>query len=125
MRAGWLLMEALFPKIASIFLRRLQPKILVLIDAAEMAEKAGTIRIIDPETIADMFIMSTHSLPLNFLLDELKQFIPRVEFIGIQPAIVAFSFPMTEMVNDAVDEIYQALQQMHKIDTALPSSWNV
>ncbi len=121
---GWLVIDGgTIPEDSIHILRRLQPKTLVLVDAAEMAEKAGTVRIIDPETIADMFIMSTHSLPLNFLLDELKQFIPRVEFIGIQPAIVAFSFPMTDMVKGAVEEIYQALQKFNEVDAKLPISW--
>ncbi|AGH82383.1 hydrogenase 3 maturation protease [Psychromonas sp. CNPT3] len=122
---GWVVIDGgTIPEDNIHILRRLQPKMLVLVDAAEMSEKAGTVRIIDPDTIADMFIMSTHSLPLNFLLDELKLFIPRVEFIGVQPAIVAFSFPMTEMVKSAVEEIYQALQKVNEVDALLPSAWS-
>ncbi len=87
----------------------LNPSRVIVVDAAEMGETAGTIKVIDPDTIADMFIMSTHNLPLNFLIDEIKTFVPEVIFLGIQPAIVAFSFPMTEMVTEAVDVVYAAL----------------
>lgn len=90
-------------------IRQLQPDRVIVFDAAEIGEKAGEIRVIDPDSIADMFIMSTHSLPLNFLIDDLKTFIPEVLFVGVQPAIVAFSFPMTEMVEDAVSQLYQQL----------------
>jgi hydrogenase 3 maturation protease len=121
---GWLVIDGgTIPEDNIHILRRIKPKFLILVDAAEMAEKAGTVRIIDPEMIADMFIMSTHSLPLNFLIDELKQFILRVEFVGIQPAIVAFSFPMTEMVEEGVEEVYQTIKQLTELESELPSKW--
>ena len=90
-------------------IRQAAPQRVIVVDAAEMGIQAGEIRVIDPDTIADMFIMSTHSLPLNFMIDEIKTFVPEVIFVGIQPAIVAFSFPMTEMVTQAVETLYQAL----------------
>ncbi|SMS02424.1 Hydrogenase 3 maturation protease [Vibrio mangrovi] len=90
-------------------IRKIKPDRVLVVDAADFGEKAGEIRIIDPDTIAEMFMVSTHSLPLNFLIDELKTFVPQVTFIGIQPAIVAFAAPMTEMVQNAVDTIYQSL----------------
>lgn len=92
-------------------IRQLQPGRVIVFDAAEIGEKAGEVRVIDPESIADMFIMSTHSLPLNFLIDDLKTFVPEVIFVGVQPAIVAFSFPLTEMVEESVNELYQRLPQ--------------
>ncbi|MEI6859287.1 MAG: hydrogenase maturation peptidase HycI [Shewanella sp.] len=92
-------------------IRKLHPQRVIVFDAAEIGEKAGEIRVIDPDSIADMFIMSTHSLPLNFLIDDLKTFVPEVLFVGIQPAIVAFSFPITEMVEGAVSDLYQQLHQ--------------
>ena len=89
--------------------RALNPDRVLVVDAAEIGLEAGSVRIIDPESIADMFIMSTHTLPLNFVIDELKTFVPEVLFVGIQPAIVAFSFPMTEMMTTAVQKVYKAL----------------
>ena len=62
-------------------MRELQPERVVLVDAAEIGEKAGTLQVI-PETIAEMFIFSTHNMPLNFLIDELKTFVPEVIFVG-------------------------------------------
>ncbi|WP_074371525.1 hydrogenase maturation peptidase HycI [Vibrio spartinae] len=94
-------------------IRHIKPERVLVVDAADFGEKAGEIRIIDPDTIAEMFMVSTHSLPLNFLIDELKTFVPHVTFIGIQPAIVAFAAPMTDMVKDAVDTIYQSLPKWH------------
>ena len=66
------------------------------------------IRIIDPDDIADMFIMSTHNLPLNFLIDQLKEDIPG-DFPGIQPDLVGFYMPVNEKVTRAVQQVYDAL----------------
>lgn len=88
--------------------RELKPELLVLVDAADMELDPGEIRIIDADSIAEMFIMSTHNMPLNFLIDQLKEDIPQVVFIGIQPSIVSFAFPMTEQVKQAVKTVYNS-----------------
>ncbi|MEI8631297.1 hydrogenase maturation peptidase HycI [Vibrio sp. PP-XX7] len=107
---GWEVLEGgTMPEDTLHLIRQIKPARVLVVDAADFGEKAGEIRIIDPDTIADMFMVSTHSLPLNFLLDELKTFVPVVTFVGIQPAAVAFGFPMTEMVQTAVETIYQRL----------------
>ena len=64
--------------------RELKPELLVLVDAADMELDPGQIRIIDADSIAEMFIMSTHNLPLNFLIDQLKEDIPQVIFMCIK-----------------------------------------
>ncbi|GKX53339.1 hydrogenase maturation peptidase HycI [Budvicia aquatica] len=89
--------------------RELKPELLVLVDAADMELDPGQIRIIDADSIAEMFIMSTHNLPLNFLIDQLKEDIPQVIFIGIQPSIVSFAFPMTNEVKQAVETVYHSI----------------
>lgn len=108
--ADWCVLEGgSMPEDCLHLIRQAQPQRVIVVDAADMGEAAGDIRIIDPETIVDMYVVSTHSLPLNFLIDDLKTFVPEVVFIGIQPAIVAFSFPLTEMVRSAVETVYQGL----------------
>ncbi|MGY3856370.1 hydrogenase maturation peptidase HycI [Aeromonas intestinalis] len=107
--------------------RALQPDRIVLVDAAEIGEKAGTLKVIPPDTIADMFIFSTHNMPLNFLIDELKTFVPEVIFVGVQPAIVAFSFPMTEMVSGAMDYLHQHLDAAQDTARLIKrfAQWNI
>ncbi|HEI6964959.1 TPA: hydrogenase maturation peptidase HycI [Yersinia enterocolitica] len=92
-------------------IRAMQPSRLIIVDAADMELAPGEIRIIDPDRIAEMFIMSTHNMPLNFLIDQLKEDIPEVVFVGIQPTLVAFYFPMTDIVKHAVETLYQQLPQ--------------
>ena len=89
--------------------RALKPERLLIVDAADIGLNPGEIRIIDPDDIADMFIMSTHNLPLNFLIDQMKEDIPEVIFLGIQPDLVGFYMPVNEKVTRAVQQVYDAL----------------
>lgn len=90
-------------------IRALKPQRLLIVDATDMGLLPGEVRIVDPDDIAEMFIMSTHNMPLNFLIDQLKEDIPEVIFLGIQPDVVAFYFPMTEKITRAVETVYQRL----------------
>ena len=65
---------------------------------------------IDPDDIAEMFMMTTHNMPLNYLIDQLKEDIGEVIFLGIQPDIVGFYYPMTQPIKDAVETVYQRLE---------------
>ncbi|EKT60223.1 hydrogenase maturation peptidase HycI [Providencia burhodogranariea] len=89
--------------------RALNPQRLLIVDASEIGLNPGEIRIIDPDDIAEMFIMSTHNLPLNFLIDQLKEDIDEIIFLGIQPDLVGFYMPMNEKVVAAVQQVYAAL----------------
>lgn len=90
-------------------IRALKPSRLVIVDATDMELAPGEIRIVNPDDIAEMFFMSTHNMPLNFLIDQLREDIAEVIFLGVQPDVVMFYFPMTEKVTQAVQVIYQRL----------------
>ncbi|EOC5813840.1 hydrogenase maturation peptidase HycI [Cronobacter turicensis] len=92
-------------------IRELRPARLLLVDATEMGLNPGEIRIIDPEDIAEMFMMTTHNMPLNYLVDQLREDVGEVIFLGIQPDIVGFYYPMTDPVKRAVDTVYDRLAQ--------------
>ena len=92
-------------------IRALAPQRLVIVDATDMELAPGEIRIVNPDDIAEMFFMSTHNMPLNFLIDQLREDIDEVIFLGVQPDVVMFYFPMTEKVTQAVHVIYQRLSK--------------
>lgn len=92
-----------------VAIRELQPDRLLLVDATDMGLNPGEIRIIDPDDIAEMFMMTTHNMPLNYLIDQIKEDVKEVIFLGIQPDIVGFYYPMTEAVKTAVETVYQSL----------------
>ncbi|MTC70467.1 hydrogenase maturation peptidase HycI [Providencia sp. wls1914] len=97
------------PESVSHQVRALKPQRLLIVDAADIGLAPGEIRVIDPDDIAEMFIMSTHNLPLNFLIDQLKEDVGEVIFLGIQPDLVGFYMPMNDKVVSAVEQVYQAL----------------
>ncbi|AZI86362.1 hydrogenase maturation peptidase HycI [Kosakonia sp. CCTCC M2018092] len=91
-------------------IRDLRPARLLLVDATDMGLNPGEIRVVNPDDIAEMFMMTTHNMPLNYLIDQLKEDIGEVIFLGIQPDIVGFYYPMTPPVKAAVETIYQRLE---------------
>ena len=92
-----------------VAIRELRPARLLLVDATDMGLAPGEIRVIDPDDIAEMFMMTTHNMPLNYLIDQLKEDVGEVIFLGIQPDIVGFYYPMTDAIKAAVETVYQRL----------------
>ncbi len=92
-----------------VAIRELRPDRLLIVDATDMGLNPGEIRLIDPDDIAEMFMMTTHNMPLNYLVDQIKDDVGEVLFLGIQPDIVGFYYPMTPPVKEAVDVVYSRL----------------
>ncbi len=109
-RKGVLITGGSAPENDIVAIRELRPTRLLIVDATDMGLNPGEIRIIDPDDIAEMFMMTTHNMPLNYLIDQLKEDIGEVIFLGIQPDIVGFYYPMTQPIKDAVETVYQRLE---------------
>lgn len=91
-------------------LRRFQPDLVILVDAAELGEPAGTIRLFDWQAAQGMS-GSTHTLPPSMLAKFLiKDTGCEVLLIGIQPAQLDFDEGLSPQVLLAVDQLIQALQ---------------
>ena len=82
----------------------------LIVDAADMDLPPGSIRLIHADRLEDPFFISTHTLPLTFLIESLREFVPQVDLVGIQPSVVAFGFPIAEDVRLAVEQIYADLK---------------
>ncbi|MHA1092785.1 hydrogenase maturation peptidase HycI [Enterobacter ludwigii] len=92
-----------------VAIRELHPDRLLIVDATDMGLNPGETRLIDHDDIAEMFMMTTHNMPLNYLVDQIKDDVGEVLFLGIQPDIVGFYYPMTPPVKEAVEEVYSRL----------------
>jgi hydrogenase 3 maturation protease len=90
--------------------REMAPERVLLVDAADMDLTPGSIRYVMEERLTDPFLFTTHTLPLTFLIEALHEFVPQVEFLGIQPDVVAFGFPMSPSVRNAVEQVYLSLK---------------
>jgi hydrogenase 3 maturation protease len=68
-------------------IKAFRPSHVIVIDAAEMGQAPGSVRVIDPQTIADAGSFSTHNLPLNVLTEYLRTALDcRIVIVAIQPA---------------------------------------
>jgi hydrogenase 3 maturation protease len=95
----------------------LAPRRVVIVDAADMGLNAGEIRIVDEKCIAEMFFMTTHNLPISFLIERLREQVSEVVFLGIQPAVVAYGFPLMDVVRQAVENVFERIRSGQGLDT--------
>ena len=96
-------------------IREMSPERVVIVDAAEMDMGVGESRVIEPEEIGSLFLVTTHTLPLNFFMEALGEFVPQVSMIGIQPGTVAFGYPVSAKVEEAVERVYRWLKEEAEI----------
>ena len=87
-----------------------QPDRVILVDAAEMNIAPGSIRLIDENDIAKSLFITTHTMPLNFLIDAYKKICKDIYFIGIQPKSLEFCDEMSPEVSQAVDTVYDLIK---------------
>ncbi len=86
--------------------REMAPEKVLVVDTAEMELPAGAIRRIGPERIGSLFLVTTHSLPICYLMESIHECVPVVDLIGIQPEVVAFGYPVSPRVKQAVERVY-------------------
>lgn len=91
-------------------IRRRQPDFLLLVDAADMGLEAGEIRALEEEDVYTDYLITTHALPLSYLLSELRGCCKEICFLGIQPAQTEFFGALTPRVKEAVEGLYEALK---------------
>jgi hydrogenase 3 maturation protease len=83
------------------------PDILIIIDAAEMGLKAGSVRILNFDEISTQFV-TTHGIPLSVILEQFSKTI-KIIFIGIQPKQTNYGEPLSAEVKAAADFIIEKL----------------
>jgi hydrogenase 3 maturation protease len=91
-------------------IRRLEPELLVIVDAADMGLPAGSIRIIPPDQIDDTSI-GTHMLPLSHLIHYLSSDIPKILFIGIQPETIEPGEGLSPAAETAAEALINVLKK--------------
>jgi hydrogenase 3 maturation protease len=97
--------------------RAMAPERTLVVDSAEMELGPGEVCLVDEHLIVERFITTTHNLPVSFLIEALRQTIPEVHFLGIQPVLVSFGYPLSAAVERAIMDIHARLQQGAPIDS--------
>ncbi|MCX6095358.1 MAG: hydrogenase maturation peptidase HycI [Candidatus Bipolaricaulota bacterium] len=103
------------PENATAEIRRLAPSHLLIVDAAEMGEDPGSVRLIDPEEVGGASF-STHSLPMSVLAGYLRGELGcRVTLLGIEPKSLAFGGAVSPEVEAAIGETVAALEEALRV----------
>ena len=102
------------------YIRKIKVDELVLFDAASMELAPGEMRILQEEDVFSDYMMTTHSLPLSFLIAELKNCCKSVIFVGIQPAHTDFMGPLTPQVKESCDKFYDILKNGEDVEHSIP-----
>ncbi|MBM4426240.1 MAG: hydrogenase maturation peptidase HycI [Chloroflexi bacterium] len=110
------------PENATGALRKFSPDFVLLIDAADMGEEAGTIALIPMEQI-DGISASTHSLPLSMLTRYLTlELNCEVALLGIQSKSVEMGASVSDEVNQAVKDVVEEIFMLWSEDFSNPAS---
>ncbi len=97
------------PENASGPLRRFQPQMILLVDAADLDEAPGTIKFVELDQVRG-FSASSHSLPLSVLAGFLVQeFHCEVALCCIQPQSLEFEAKLSAPVKKAVRSLVEEL----------------
>lgn len=89
---------------------RERPDLLVVVDAAYMGLAPGSFRRLPFKESARMLV-STHSIPLPFLLDRIRTVVARVVLIGVEPRELSFGASLSMPVRTAVKELVGFLKR--------------
>ena len=89
--------------------RAVAPRLVLVFDAVEMGLEPGQVRLVDENLISRQIIMTTHDLPVCFLMAALRETIRNVHLLGVQPSLVAFGYPVSTAVEQAVLHVHAQL----------------
>ncbi len=98
------------PENFTSIIRRNKPEKLVIVDASDMGLKQGEFRIVSEEKIENVSI-STHQMPLSFLINYLSNSAGKILFIGVQPKTIKDSEEITDELKKIADKIMSVLRE--------------
>ncbi len=96
------LCAATAPESYTSVIRRQQPDLLILVDAADMGLLPGALRIIRPEAISTLSF-STHHMPLSMFMSYVRGFCGAVVLVGVQPEHTEMGKPLSEAVRKSIE----------------------
>jgi len=97
-------------------LRRFSPELVMFIDAAELFEPPGTIRVLEPGQVTGASF-SSHRMPLTLVFDYLTHEVKsKGLLIGVQPEVVEFGLPPSASGKRAVADVVREITHLFNPD---------
>jgi len=95
-------------------IRRENPDYLIVVDAAQMDDEPGAIRVFTEKNVDSAYMITPHQVSMTmymkFLRNELKKL--KVLFIGIQPKTLTYMEAMCPEVKASVDFLVKYLEDL-------------
>ena len=96
------------PESYTSIVRKDQPDLLILVDAADMGLPPGALRTIPPGKVRTLSF-STHSMPLSTLISYVEEFCGKVFLVGIQPEQTETGAPISKVVRENARKLTRAI----------------
>lgn len=86
-------------------IKKQEPDILIIIDAAMMDEKPGTIRVFTEKDIDDAYMVTPHKVSMTMYMTYLNNYLENLKayFIGIQPGNLSYMESITEETQKSIE----------------------
>jgi len=92
-------------------IRSESPSHIIFVDAVEMGQNPGSLRLVYEDEIAN-YSISTHAMPLSFMIKYLKSFSDaEVILIGIQPKSLEMFEKVSEELKEGIELLIMDLQK--------------
>lgn len=95
-------------------IKRETPSHIILLDAVEMNEQPGHIKLVAKEDIAN-YSISTHAMPLSFLIKYLESTTPaEIILLGIQPENMDLICEISPKIQESINYVLRLFNQVLK-----------
>jgi hydrogenase 3 maturation protease len=95
-------------------IRSESPSHVIFVDAVEMGEDPGSLRLVYEDEIAN-YSISTHAMPLSFMIKYLKSFSDaKIILVGIQPKSLEMFEGISEELNKGIEYLMMDLKKILK-----------
>jgi hydrogenase 3 maturation protease len=95
-------------------IKKEKPSHIIMLDAVEMNETTGNIKLVSKEEIAN-YSISTHAMPLSFLIKYLESTCPaEMILLGIQPGNMNLINKMTPEVEKSASDVLDVFNNILK-----------
>lgn len=96
-------------------IRKEKPSHIILLDAVDMKEDPGCIRIVEKHEIAN-YNISTHAMPLSFLISYIESTTDsKIILIGIQPKNMDITQNISKEVEKSIEMVVDLFEKLLKI----------
>ena len=96
------------PESYTSLVRKHQPDLLILVDAADMGLPPGALRTVPPEKVKTLSF-STHHMPLSMFISYVEEFCGKVFLVGVQPEQTEMGAPISKVVRKNARELVRTI----------------